>query len=193
MKDFFGNIQNLLIVVLVVLLFLMRTCQGGSDISEPQVITEVVTKWDTVQIEKTKYVPKWRDRVIYDTIPTNVDIDTAAILKDYYSKYIYTDTIKLDTLGSIIVTDTITQNRISFRDIQPNIFIPTTTITNTIYLNKREFFGGISVGATNQAVQNINGELIYVNKKRNAYGVGIGLNPQWQPIYTFRMYWKLGK
>lgn len=193
MKDFFGNIQNLLIVVLVVLILLMRACQGGSDISEPQVITKVVTKWDTLKVEKTQYIPKVVEKVVVDVDTFSTPIDTASILKDYYSKYIYTDTIQLDTLGSIIVTDTITQNLISYRDVQPKIFIPTTTITNTIYLNKREFYGGISVGATNQAVQNINGELLYVNKKRNAYGVGVGLNPQWQPIYTLRMYWKIGK
>lgn len=193
MKDFFGNIQNLLIVVLVVLILLMRACQGGSDISEPQVITKVVTKWDTLKVEKTQYIPKVVEKVVVDVDTFSTPIDTASILKDYYSKYIYTDTIQLDTLGSIIVTDTITQNLISYRDVQSKIFIPTTTITNTIYLNKREFYGGISVGATNQAVQNINGELLYVNKKRNAYGVGVGLNPQWQPIYTLRMYWKIGK
>ena len=193
MKDFFGNIQNLLIVVLVVLILLMRACQGGSDISEPQVITKVVTKWDTLKVEKTQYIPKVVEKVVVDVDTFSTPIDTASILKDYYSKYIYTDTIQLDTLGSIIVTDTITQNLISYRDVQPKIFIPTTTITNTVYLNKREFYGGISVGATNQAVQNINGELLYVNKKRNAYGVGVGLNPQWQPIYTLRMYWKIGK
>jgi len=192
-KDFFGNIQNLLIVVLVVLILLMRACQGGSDISEPQVITKVVTKWDTLKVEKTQYIPKVVEKVVVDVDTFSTPIDTASILKDYYSKYIYTDTIQLDTLGSIIVTDTITQNLISYRDVQPKIFIPTTTITNTVYLNKREFYGGISVGATNQAVQNINGELLYVNKKRNAYGVGVGLNPQWQPIYTLRMYWKIGK
>jgi hypothetical protein len=171
----------------------MRSCQGGSDITEPQVITEVVTKWDTLKVEKTQYIPKVVEKVVVDVDTFSTPIDTASILKDYYSKYIYTDTIQLDTLGSIIVTDTITQNLISYRDVQPKIFIPTTTITNTVYLNKREFYGGISVGATNQAVQNINGELLYVNKKRNAYGVGVGLNPQWQPIYTLRMYWKIGK
>jgi len=92
-----------------------------------------------------------------------------------------------------VINDTVTRNLISIRDVQSNIFIPTTTVTNTIYINKREFFGGVSVGATNQAVQNINGELLYINKKRNAYGFGIGLDPNFQPIYTVRMYWKIGK
>jgi hypothetical protein len=192
LKDYFKNIQTLLIVVLVVLLFLQRSCSSTS-VPEPKVITETVTKWDTVSITKTEYIPKWKTRIetIHDTIPSS--IDTVAILKDYYAKYFYTDTIQIDTLGSIVINDTITRNLISMRDVQSNIFIPTTTITNTIYLYKREFFGGISVGTTNQAVQNINGELLYINKKRDAYGFGIGLNPDFQPVYTVRMYWKIGK
>ena len=192
MKDYFKNIQTLLIVVLVVLLFLQRSC-SSTPVPEPKIITETVTKWDTVSITKTEYIPKWKTRIetIHDTIPSS--IDTVTILKDYYAKYFYSDTIQLDTLGSVVINDTVTRNLISFRDVQSNIFIPTTTITNTIYLYKREFFGGVSVGATNQAVQNINGELLYVNKKRNAYGFGIGLNPDFQPVYTGRLYWKIGK
>ena len=192
MKGYFKNIQTLLVVVLAALLFLQRGCSSTPP-TEPEVITEIVTKWDTVKVEQTEYVPQIIEKVVVNIDTFSTPIDTVSVLKDYYAKYFYTDTIKLDTLGSIIVNDTITRNLISFRDVQSNIFIPTTTITNTVYLYKREFFGGISVGATNQAVQNINGELLYVNKKRNAYGFGVGLNPDFQPIYTVRMYWKIGK
>ena len=192
MRDYFKNIQTLLVVVLAALLFLQRGCSSTPPV-EPEVITEVVTKWDTVKIEKTEYVPKIVEKVVVEIDTFSAPIDTVTVLKDYYAKYFYTDTIQIDTLGSIVINDTITRNLISMRDVQSNIFIPTTTITNTIYLYKREFFGGISVGATNQAVQNINGELLYVNKKRDAYGFGIGLNPDFQPIFTGRIYWKIGK
>jgi len=192
LKDLFKNIQTLLIVVLAVLLFLQRSCSSTPPV-EPTVITEIVTHWDTVKVETTKYVPKIVEKVVVDIDTFSTPIDTVTVLKDYYAKYFYTDTIQIDTLGSIVINDTITRNLISMRDVQSNIFIPTTTITNTIYLYKREFYGGFSVGATNQAVQNINGELLYVNKKRDAYGFGIGLNPDFQPIYTVRMYWKIGK
>jgi hypothetical protein len=192
LKDLFKNIQTLLIVVLAVLLFLQRSCSSTPPV-EPTVITEIVTHWDTVKVETTKYVPKIVEKVVVDIDTFSAPIDTVTVLKDYYAKYFYTDTIQIDTLGSIVINDTITRNLISMRDVQSNIFIPTTTITNTIYLYKREFFGGISVGTTNQAVQNINGELLYINKKRNAYGFGIGLNPDFQPIFTGRIYWKIGK
>ena len=192
MRDYFKNIQTLLVVVLAALLFLQRGCSSTPPV-EPEVITEVVTKWDTVKIEKTEYVPKIVEKVVVEIDTFSAPIDTITVLKDYYAKYFYTDTIQIDTLGSIVINDTITRNLISMRDVQSNIFIPTTTITNTIYLYKHEFYGGFSVGATNQAVQNINGEFLYVNKKRDAYGFGVGLNPQWQPVYTVRMYWKIGK
>ena len=191
LKDYFKNIQTLLIVVLAVLLVLQKSC--SSTPVEPKVITEIVTHWDTVKVETTKYVPKIVEKVVVNIDTFSAPIDTVTVLKDYYAKYFYTDTIQIDTLGSIVINDTITRNLISMRDVQSNIFIPTTTITNTIYLYKREFYGGFSVGATNQAVQNINGELLYINKKRDAYGFGVGLNPQWQPVYTVRMYWKIGK
>ena len=42
-------------------------------------------------------------------------------------------------------------------------------------------------------IQNINAELLYVNKKRQAYGFGVGVNSEFQPIYTGRLYWKIGK
>ena len=192
MKVLFKNIQTLLIVVLAVLLLLQRSCSSTPKV-EPEVITKVVTQWDTLEVTKTKYVPKYIKKTVVSIDTFQAPIDTVSILKDYYAKYFYTDTIKIDTLGTIVINDTVTRNLISMRDVQSNIFIPTTTITNTVYLYKHEFYGGVSVGATNQAVQNINGEFLYVNKKRNAYGFGVGLNPDFQPIYTVRMYWKIGK
>jgi hypothetical protein len=171
----------------------MRSCSGNKNIPEPKIITETIIEWDTVVIEKTQYVPKWRTKVttIHDTVLA--DVDTAFILNDYYSTYAYTDTLSLDSLGSIVINDTISRNSILFRNVQPNILIPTITVTNTSYLYQREFFGGVSLGVSPTAIQNINGEILFVNKKRQAYGFGIGLNNEFAPIYTGRLYWKIGK
>ena len=199
MRKYFGDIKTLLIVVLGVIIFLTRSCQGGSDITEPQVITEVVTQWDTVKVENTKYIPKVIERIVVNIDTFATPIDTLSVLQDYYAKYFYTDTIKIDTIGYVTINDTITRNLISFRDVQSNIFIPTTTITNTVYLNRREFFGGISVGGMLNPVQNespinyISGELLYINKKRNVYGFGLGVDADFLPILSGRMYWKLSK
>ena len=141
MKVFFKNIQFLLIVVLVVLLLLQRSCSSNQDIIEPTIITKVKTKWDTITINKVEYVPKWIEKVVTvyenDTIIINTPIDTLEVLKEYYAKNVYVDKIVLDSLGTVTITDTITQNKIFSRKIQSDILIPTTTLTQEIYLNNK--------------------------------------------------------
>ena len=192
MKDLFKNIQTLLVVALAALLLYQRGCSSTPPV-EPEIITEVITRWDTLKVATKEYVPKYIRKTVVKIDTFQVPIDTMSILRDYYAKYFYTDTIKVDSLGFIVINDTVTRNLISKRNVQSNIFIPTTTINNTIYLYKRELFGGISVGSTPSAIQNLNGELLFVNKKRQAYGFGLGLNNNFDPIYTARLYWKIGK
>ncbi len=175
----------------------MRACSGkegkGIAKNEPITITQTVTKWDTLKIDSLVYVPRWRTKIntIHDTVPAN--IDTLYILKDYYSKYFYTDTLNLDSLGSIVINDTISKNSILFREIHPNVLIPTTTITNTVYINKREFYGGFGLKGRTDQINYLGGELLYRTKNKQVYGAGVGLNQDFQPVLGFSMYWKLGK
>ena len=136
MKDFFKNIQNLLIVVLVIFLLFQKGCSSNSVVVEPKVITKIETRWDTITVSKEIYIPKWKTKIITkyesDTIIINIPIDTLEILKDYYSKNIYVDKIELDSLGTITITDTVTQNTIISRSVISDILVPTTTITSDI-------------------------------------------------------------
>ena len=185
--------EHIVILVLGVALLWLTQCRRTEPIVDEIIKTEVVTKWDTVEVAKTEYVPKIIEKVVVNIDTFNAPIDTVSVLEDYYAKYFYTDTIQIDTLGSVVINDTITRNLISFRDVQSNIFIPTTTITNTVYLNRREFYGGISLTGQPTQLDFINGELLYRGKKRNAYGIGVGINQELVPIYTFKVFWKIGK
>ena len=191
MKRF--TFEHIVILILGVALLWLTQCRRSEPIVDEIIKTEVVTKWDTVEVAKTEYVPKIIEKVVVDIDTFTAPIDTVSVLEDYYAKYFYTDTIQIDTLGSVVINDTITRNLISFRDVQSNIFIPTTTITNTVYLNRREFYGGISLTGQPTQLDFINGELLYKGKKRNAYGVGVGINNELVPIYTFKVFWKIGK
>lgn len=193
MKDFFKNIQTLLIVVLVVIILLMRSCSGeGNEITEPQVVTKVVVKYDTIETIKETYIPKWRTKIVTETDTFQAPIDTLSILKDYYAKYYYSDTLQIDTVGYAIINDTITQNNILARNIKTNILIPTTTITKEIYLNNREFYWGVGLQGRTDQLNYLGGEMLYRNKKKQAYGFGIGVNQDFQPVISGRMYWKIG-
>ena len=193
MKDYFKNIQTLLIVVLVVIILFMRACDGGNDPIEPKVITKVEVRYDTIETIKETYVPKWRTKIVTEIDTFRAPIDTLSILRDYYAKYYYSDTLQIDTVGYAIINDTITRNTILARDIRTNILIPTTTITKEIYLNNREFYWGVGLQGRTDQLNYLGGELLYRNKKRQIYGFGLGVNQDFQPVLSGRMYWKIGK
>ena len=196
LKSIFNNIQSILIVVLVIIILLMRECGGGNN-GGGKIDTTVVetVKWDTLRIPEITYVPKWRTRIVtkYDTIPA--DIDTMDILKDYYATYFYTDTLLIDTIGSIVINDTVTQNMIVSRTPKVSISIPTVTkeITITTYINKRELYYGFGVQGTTNQMNFLGGDLLYRTKKNTAYGLSIGINQNFAPVVGGRMYWKIGK
>jgi len=192
MKKYIGSIQNLLIIILAVVLLYQSQCSKKDPI-EPEVIVTIETKWDTVNVTQTEYVPKWRTKVVteHDTIPQ--DIDTMSILRDYYAKYHYTDTLTLDTLGFLVLNDTISKNSVLSRSFTSDISMPTTNITIEIYLKKREFCWGMRLNGDPSQLNYLGGEFMYKNKQRNMFGVGVGVNQDLQPVFSGRMYWKIGK
>jgi hypothetical protein len=123
------------------------------------------------------------------------DLDTAAILFEYYAQYKYSDTLSLDTLGYVVVNDVISQNKITARNYKYKVDIPvkTTIITNTIYENKREFYYGLGMAGNMNQLNYVGAELMYKNKKKQAYGLGVGINQKLQPVLSGHIYWKIGK
>lgn len=194
MKKFVGNIQTLVILVLVILV-LLKTCGSGDEVTTEKVVTKVEVRYDTLEVEKKVFVPKIktvvRTNTITDTVVLKSRIDTLAILKDYYNKYVYQDTLKLDSLGYVVIMDTISQNKIFSRRFDSQILIPTTTITNDIYLNQSKFFGGVSIGGNKSQINFLSGDLLYKSKKDNVYGVGLGVNQNLEPIVIGRVYWRI--
>lgn len=196
MKDSFKNLQSLLIVVLVAIILIMRSCDGdnsGNGITEPITITKIETRYDTIVKSVPEYVPKWRVKYVTEIDTFQTPIDTVSILRDYYAKYVYSDTLKIDTLGYAVINDTISRNTILSRDIKTNLLIPTTTVTNTVYINQRELYWGLGVQGRKDQLNYLGGELLLRSKKQNVYGFGLGVNQDFQPVISGRMYWKIGK
>jgi hypothetical protein len=121
-------------------------------------------------------------------IPANVD--TASILKDYYAKVFYNDTFKLkDTLGYIVINDTISKNRIAGRKFNSSINVP--TIKETLYLKElsNNFFAGPSfqLGPS----PSVGGDVHLKTKKDMLFGVGAGLNLNATPYLRGSVSWKI--
>ena len=189
---YFKNIQSLLIVVLIVVIFLMRGCSGKGTPTEPQIIRDTIVESIIIEKQYPIYVPKvqYITQVDIDTFST--PIDTSVILSDYYAIKTYEDKQVLDSLNLTII-DTISQNQIKSRKISYTFTYPQTTIRETIILNKRELYFGIGATGNQDQLQYLGGEMIFRNKKRQAYGLGVGVDQNLVPVVSARMYWKLGK
>ncbi len=201
MKKTFKNIQTVIIVVLLIIIIFLRECQSNqsnSPLTKPDTIVKIETKYDTIVETIETYIPeyitevKWRTRTIHDTIEVHdtIPVDTALVLEDYFKAYAYTDTIKEDSI-TLTIKDTITQNRIVSRGIEYSLIYPTTTISKEKQINKRELYLGFGLGGDKQQLSYLGGELMLRTKKEQIYGVGLGLNNNFEPILMFKMSWKV--
>ena len=127
---------------------------------------------------------------MYIDVPANVD--TAAILKQYYALQVYKDTLHLkDSLGYIAVIDSISKNSLLGRTWDARI--NKTTVTNTIYLKEltNQFYLGGSLGIQKPDDLMIGGNAILKTKTDKIFGLGFGVNTQLQPYFQGTMLWKL--
>lgn len=191
----FKNLKNLLIVILVIIIILLRQCSGGSPV-KTKVITKIEkeTVYDTITQTIPQYIPRWKERILYKDTTIYKDIDTSAILEDYFAFYYYSDTIADDSI-SVVINDTISENKIKNRNINYSILYPITTVTITKehYLNKREFYVGPNVGASLNALEYVGIEGLFKGKKRTAISLGIGVDQKFQPQLRLGLYWKLNR
>lgn len=190
----------LVIVGLVIFILNLEGCFGPA--KEKEIIKiggkdyEVVKREiDTFyKIDKQVVYKKGKD-IPYEVevikeIPANVD--TLSILKDYYAKIFYKDTFKLkDTLGYLVVNDTITKNRVASRKFESFIKIP--TIKETVYLKElsNNFYLGPSVQMSRPF--SIGADAHLKTKKDLLIGLGAGFNSNISPYVRGSVSWKINK
>ena len=120
--------------VVIVLLVAVLIFFIGSDARYTKV--EPIVNSDTVYQEKTftKFIKgKSIPFVILDTIYIIDRVtDTITIVKDYNQVKVYSDTMRIDSIGYAYIQDTISQNKIQGRGFSANFNLPTITITKLI-------------------------------------------------------------
>ena len=207
------NFKNIAIAALIIYVLLQWFNPGGVmpggrtiriDGKKYEVIKHEI---DTVDIIKTKVVTKKGDDIYHETIVEKevlipAVIDTAALLKDYYSKVLYKDVLVLpDSLGTVAVTDTISQNRILGRTF--NASVKQRTIKETTIVKepaRNQVYYGLN-GGFNKAdlVSAVGAGLILKTKKDKIYQFTLGVNNRttdgttgsFSPYVGFGTYWKI--
>ena len=206
------NFKNIAIAVLIIFVLLQWFNPGGILPGKKVFIAgkayEVIKhEIDTVDIVKTKVVTKKGEDIYHETIVEKeviipAVIDTMALLKDYYSKVLYKDTLVLpDSLGIVALNDTISQNKILGRTFNASVkqrTIKETTIVKE--LPKTKLFYGLE-GGFNKAdfVSSVGAGVLINTKKDKIYQLGLGVTNQttdgtnggFTPYVRGGVYWKL--
>lgn len=147
------RVWQILFIAACLVIFYLVTCNGKSDPDNAtKTITKIETRVDTIKGE-VKYIKvpvpyeTIVSEIIYDTIPCDeMDYVICPTLPPDTIGH-YSDTLLIDTLGFVVVKDTI-KGKLLGRSAPFQFYHPTTTITNTIVprLKNKVFIGTEVVG-----------------------------------------------
>jgi len=203
---------RVLLLILLLIFVLYKTCDsniinGSNDSVKIDGIKYNVLKYkvDTLETIKTKIETKKGDDIFYEKIYVDTqyvpkDVDTAAILIDFFSSFEYKDTLKLpDSLGYVFVVDTITKNRIKTRTFTAKVverIIDSTTIL--VKAPKNEFYIGPSVSFNKVTLVNsVGGSILFKPaKSNNMYQFNTGMMTTGEttvPYFGGGIYFKINK
>jgi hypothetical protein len=196
-------------ILLLIGIVLFQQC-GGKNNKEGETITIDGKKYeiikheiDTVEIEKTKTVYKkgkdiYHDTTIYVKLPSE-PIDTTYILKNFYAKNVYKDTLHLvDSLGYVTVVDTISKNTILNRMYDYKVKERKVTDKKIVKeLPRNQVYYGAMMGFNSgQFLNSVGGALILKTKKDKMYQLGVGVmkfptDDAPHPFINSGIYWKV--
>jgi len=204
------SLKNIAIALLVAIV-VFQQC-GGNKKGTGKIIKVDGKKYevikheiDTVDVIKTKIVTKKGDDIYHETIkevqiPTV--IDTQALLQNYYAKNVYKDVLILpDSLGTVSVVDTITQNKILGRTFNASVkqrTIKETTIVKE--LPKTQLYWGLNSNFNKtDLVSAIGTGLVLKTKSDKLYQIGGGVintttngsDGKFSPYVGVGVYWKI--
>ena len=196
--------NKILVFVVMILVFAMAFQNKGCN--NPNLKADTIILRDTAwQVRDSLIVKKLKiKQIIHDTLPAEYIADTNypklkaqydALVIAHLVKTLYTDTLKIDTLGYVAVTDTVHKNELHGRSYKYNYKIPTITVTNTITKQAPPkgalFIGGGFTNTKQLELQTIQGGVLYKTKKDKIFGLHIGINNNSQVIYGVSSYWKI--
>jgi hypothetical protein len=204
------NLPNLVIVVLVFIVLLQRCGSKPANNKSGKIDTLIVNKTDTIWKEKVKTVyskPKptgsavidtsWRDSIKLKDSTYNTLLNSYIELGDkYYSRHIYKDTVKIDSVGYAFIKDTVVSNIITGREFTYNIKYPVITNTKTITITQpapatRQLYVGGSLWMSQSSfVNGLNTGFLYKDKKDRVFGANVGVFNS-QVTYGISSYWKI--
>ena len=199
MKINFNNILSIAILILAVIIVLQRSNSSPDIIEKPIVVRDTVwQKKDSVIYTSPKVVQTIPIKVISEKYLPDPNYDKLVLqyqelVKLHLAKNIQKDSVQIDSIGFVKVTDTVQNNIVQNRKWEYNIKYP--IIKETIIQPPKKvnqlYIGGGLQGNQYNIINSINGGILYKNKKDQLYGLSIGVNTNGQVVYGLSSYWKI--
>lgn len=180
---------SIILIGIIVVFLIFKRCgsSGGSVTPNDTIQYKIDTVWVpsktdtfyTPQVEKvdTVYEPEYRT----DTLETfeYVQVDSAAILKDYLSTRYYQDSLEIQ-YGKVYINDTINKNRIKSRGIRSVFNIPLVKETVTIREKKRNvgYVGFGAMGSEQSFLEQTEVTVGFKTKNDKMYAIEAALSRQ---------------
>lgn len=193
-----NRIPYYLIVSLIAIIILQRSCSNNI-VEEPKetVVTDTIWKttkdtvFKTVNAVKTEYITidkeEYKPGESIDTCKTRFN----NLLKEHLVRTVYSDTLKLDSLGTVVIRDTVWLNKLyGKREYTKNYKIPFVTKTITKKEDpKRQLYIGGNAFMNNTIL--LTPGLIYKDKKDRVFQANVGIGFDGSINYGIGTYWKI--
>ena len=194
------DVRHFIILVLACALFFLR---GDNNTITKEIVKEVPGEVIHDTIPVPEYIEGeivYLDSIVY--VPTLVQVDTAEILKDFYAKILYSDTIKLNNnQGFVYLSDSISKNNIVSRkwsaSIKPKIVREPAPeppkVRNQVYV------GLNGAWSEKDWVNSIGTSVLFKTKDDKIFQVGVGVANRtfdgvsggFTPFINGGVYWKI--
>ena len=199
MKINFNNILSIAILILAVIIVLQRSNSSPDIIEKPIVVRDTIwQKKDSVIYTSPKVVQTIPVKIISEKYLPDPNYDKLVLqyqelVKLHLAKNIQKDSVQIDSIGFVKVTDTVQNNIVQNRKWEYNIKYPIikeTVIQPPKRVNQLYIGGGLQ-GNQYNIINSINGGILYKNKKDQLYGLSVGINTNGQAVYGVSSYWKI--
>ena len=199
MKINFNNILSIAILILAVIIILQRINSSPDIIEKSIVIRDTIwQKKDSVIYTSPKVVQTIPVKIVSEKYLPDPNYDKLVLqyqelVKLHLAKNIQKDSVQIDSIGFVKVTDTVQNNIVQNRKWEYNIKYPIikeTIIEPPKKINQLYIGGGLQ-GNQYNIINSINGGILYKNKKDQIYGLSVGINTNGQIVYGVSSYWKI--
>ena len=188
------NIQTIIIAVLALVILWLSQCQRVAEPVPP--VVEYKYIHDTTYVPKlvyedtTIYSVIYQDSIVHDTVKlSGAVVQYISPTKDWYTQRKYVDTIEIDTIGWMVITDMIYQNKIKMRMYDAHVRIRPMQQPKLDKPSSNGLYWGGSTTLSSDGFKSLTAELLYIRRDAG-YLIGAGIGDDFKYRVRLGIYFK---